>query len=215
MIHNKAFVKNARGEDFCWNARVNMDDFIDHYQLSKNREWLDAGIQYYDFLISRMDTDPDGYKGWIGPYEYDEKYWQDALVGDAILMEGILDFCVLVLEDPDLKKIYAGKANAYVENAKRNFAEKWDKRGTWYDDGPYGSYIGFNKFLTPGNLKTWITDNIDERAGLSHPFNKQMDAGQVFLRLYRITGDAAYRNRAVKIFFTAKSHFQYFDHHYC
>ena len=215
MIHNKAFVKNARGEDFCWNARVNMDDFIDHYQLSKNREWLDAGIQYYDFLISRMDTDPDGYKGWIGPYEYDEKYWQDALVGDAILMEGILDFCVLVLEDPDLKKIYAGKANAYVENAKRNFAEKWDKRGTWYDDGPYGSYIGFNKFLTPGNLKTWITDNTDERAGLSHPFNKQMDAGQVFLRLYRITGDTAYRNRAVKIFFTAKSHFQYFDHHYC
>jgi len=74
MIHNKAFVKNARGENFCWNARVNMDDFIDHYQLSKDREWLDAGIQYYDFLISRMDTDPDGYKGWIGPYEYDEKY---------------------------------------------------------------------------------------------------------------------------------------------
>jgi hypothetical protein len=53
------------------------------------------------------------------------------------------------------------------------------------------------------------------RAGISHPFNKQMDAGQVFLRLYRTTGNKFYRDRAVKIFFTAKSHFQYFDNHYC
>jgi hypothetical protein len=42
-----------------------------------------------------------------------------------------------------------------------------------------------------------------------------MDAGQVCLRLYRITGDKIYRDRAEKIFFTAKSHFQYFDNHYC
>ena len=80
MVHNPAFVENAKGENFCWHARVGMDDFIDNYQLTKNIEWLDAGITYYDFLIGKMDTDPDGYKGWIGPYEYDEKYWQDALV---------------------------------------------------------------------------------------------------------------------------------------
>ena len=106
MIHNPAFVENAKGENFCWHARVGMDEFVENYELTKNKEWLDAGVNYYDFLIGKMDTDPDGYKGWIGPYEYDGKYWQDALVGDAILMEGILNFCILVLENDDLKKQY-------------------------------------------------------------------------------------------------------------
>jgi hypothetical protein len=215
MIHNPAFVENAKGENFCWHARVGMDDFIDNYQLTKNIEWLDAGVKYYDFLVGKMDTDPDGYKGWIGPYEYDEKYLQDALVGDAILMSGILDFCVLVLEDEHLKNQYRDKANSYVELAKKSFVEKWDKRGTWYEDGPYGAYTGFSKFLNPANPKEWLSDSSVNRVGISHPFNKQMDAAEVCLRLYRITGDKIYRGRAEKIFFTLKSHFQYFDNHYC
>lgn len=215
MINNPAFIENAKGENFCWHARVGMDRYIEHFQLTGNKEWLDAGITYYDFLISRMDTDPDGYKGWIGPYAYDEKYWQDALVGDAILMTGILDFCILVLENDHLKKIYGKKANAYVDIAKKDFIEKWDKRGIWYEDGPYGAYTGYHNFLKPGNLKQWIYGPDVERAEISHPFNKQLDVGQVCLRLYRITGNAFYRDRAERIFFTLKSHFQYFDNHYC
>ena len=42
-----------------------------------------------------------------------------------------------------------------------------------------------------------------------------MDVGEVCLRLYRITGHKIYRDRAERIFLTAKSHFQYFDNHYC
>ena len=49
---------------------------------------------------------------------------------------------------------------------------------------------------------------------MSHPFNKQMDAAQVCLRIYRVTGEKFYWDRAEKIFFTAKSRFQYFDDHY-
>jgi len=215
MIRNPAFVENAKGEDFCWNAAYDMGRFVEYYELTKNTEWLDAGISYYDFLISKMDTDPDGYKGWIGPYEYDHRYWQDALVGDAIIFKGLLDFSVLVLEQKNLNKAYSAKANAYVALASREFVEKWDKRGTWYEDGPYGSYIGFNKFLKPGDLSRWITDTTVIRTGISHPFNKQLDAGQVFLRLYRLTAKKAYRDRAQRIYFTFKSHFQYFNGHYC
>ncbi|MGV8879260.1 MAG: hypothetical protein ACOH2A_09530 [Sphingobacteriaceae bacterium] len=215
MIHNPAFKDNPRGEGFCWNARYGMDEFIENFRLTQNTAWLDAGFKYCDFLIGQLDTDPEGYKGWIGPYQYDDKYWQDALVGDAILFSGILDFSVLVLEDKGLKQKYGDKANAYVQNAERNFAEKWDKRGTWYDDGPYGAYTGFQKFIDPGKPDVWITEADVNRAGVSHPFNKQMDAGQVFLRLYRITGNQHYKDRAQKIFFTVKSHMQYFDDHYC
>lgn len=214
MIHNPAFVENAKGENFCWHARVGMNQFIDNYELTKNTEWLDAGIQYYDFLVSKMDTDPDGYKGWIGTYGYDEKYWQDSHVGDAILLTDILDFSVLVLEDKALKSKYEDKANSYVQLAAKHFVEKYDKRGTWIEDGPYGSYIGFNKFLKPGDFTEWVQDPNVSRAGISHPFNKQMDAALVCLRLYRITGNKFYRDRGERIFFTAKSHFQYHDNHY-
>ena len=108
MINNPEFVKNANGENFCWHARVGLDQFVENYELTKNTKWLDAGIKYYDFLIGKMATDPDGYKGWIGVYGYDDNYWQDALVGDAILIEGILDFSVLVLEDNALKSQIRG-----------------------------------------------------------------------------------------------------------
>ena len=214
MINKPSFIENANGENFCWHARVGMNQFIDNYQLTKNTEWLDAGIQYYDFLVSKMDTDPDGYKGWIGSYGYDEKYWQDSHVGDAILLTDILDFSVLVLEDKALKSKYQDKANSYVQLAAKHFAEKYDKRGTWIEGGPFGSYIGFNKFLKPGDLTEWVYAPNVSRADISHPFNKQMDAAQVCLRLYRITGNKFYRDRAERIFFTAKSHFQYHDNHY-
>lgn len=215
MIGNPAFVKNAKGENFCWHARVGMEDFINNFRLTNNTGWLDAAVKYYDFLIGKMDTDPDGYKGWIGPYGYDDKYWQDALVGDAILMAEILDFCIVAGENDTLKSKYKDKISLYVKTAKKDLVEKWDKRGCWYEDEPYGSYIGFNKFLKPGKLNEWIIDPQTNRAGISHPFNKQMDVGQVCLRLFKITGDKIYRDRAEKIFFTAKSHFQYFDNHYC
>ncbi|MDD2380176.1 MAG: hypothetical protein PHV35_00605, partial [Mariniphaga sp.] len=83
---NKPFQKlHYTGEGYCWQARVGMDRFIEYYELTGDTEWLDAGIKYYDHLLNKRETDPDGYKGWIGPYGYDKNYWQDALVGDAIL----------------------------------------------------------------------------------------------------------------------------------
>jgi hypothetical protein len=81
------------------------------------------------------------------------------------------------------------------------------------DDGPYGCYIEFSKYLRPGNLKEWFTPAVS-RGGTSHPFNKQMEVGQVSLRLYRLTGMKKYKDRAEKIYFTAKSHFQFFNDHY-
>jgi hypothetical protein len=214
MINNPSLVENAKGESFCWHARVGMNQFIDNYEATKNTQWLDAGIKYYDFLVSKMDTDPDGYRGWIGPYGYDEKYWQDSHVGDAILINDLLDFSVLVLEDKDLKEKYGTKANEFVQLARKDFVEKYDKRETWIEDGHYGSYIGFNKFLNPGDFSKWVYAPNVSRAGISHPFNKQMDAAQVCLRLHRITGDNFYRDRAERIFFTAKSHFQLHGNHY-
>lgn len=214
MINNPV-LKKLDGENFCWNAAVGIQTFVDNYELTKNTEWLDAGIKYYDFLISKLETDPDGYKGWIGEYGYDSKYDQDALVGDAIIFRGILDFSVLVLDNKDLKKKYGEKANEYAKITAHDFIEKNDKRGCWKEDGPYGNYVGFDKYLAKDNHKVWIYGPKVDRSGLTHPFNKQMDVGGVCLRLWKITGNKFFKDRAEKIFFTAKSHFQYYDNHYC
>src|ERR1035437_4512740 len=126
MINNPDFIKYPNGEDFCWRARVGMDQFVNFFKLSGDTRWLDAEIRYYDFLIGKLVTDPDGYKGWIGVYGYDEKFLMDALVGDAILFDGILNFSTLVAEDNSLRNKYMDKANSYVEIAIKDFFEKWD-----------------------------------------------------------------------------------------
>ena len=213
MINNPA-LKNKDGELFCWYAVNGMQVFAENYEVTKNTAWLDAGIKYYDYCISKMETDPDGYKGWIGEYGYDSKYDQDALIGDAIMFEAMLDFSVIVLENKDLKKKYGEKANEIVRLAAHDLIEKNDKRGCWIEDGPYGGYVGFNKYLAKDNHKIWIYGPKVDRSGLSHPFNKQEVVGTVCLKLWRITGNKFYRDRAERIFFTAKSHLQYFNDHY-
>ena len=120
-----------KGETFCWNAVYEMNAFLNNYLITKDTQWLDYGVMYYNYLIGKMETGPDGYKGWIGPYMYDSKYWCDSHVGDAILLREILDFSVLVLEDNNLKTKYAPIANSYVEIAKKHLIEKWDNRNTW------------------------------------------------------------------------------------
>jgi hypothetical protein len=39
-----------------------------------------------------METAPDGYRGWIGPYIYGPQVWCDVRVGDAILASPTLHF---------------------------------------------------------------------------------------------------------------------------
>jgi hypothetical protein len=204
----------AKGETFCWYAKPGMEQYITNYDISKNTEWLDAAIKYNDFLIGKMDVDPDGYRGWIGPADAGD-LWQDAMVGDAILCEGIIEFCVLVKENKDLNKKYGPKADEYLRMIKKDFFEKYDKRGCWVEDGPYASYIGFPKYVNKNNMKVWVTGPRNTNPGISNPFNKQMDAGILAIKMWRITKDKHYWDRAEKIFFTAKSHFQYFDDHYC
>jgi hypothetical protein len=214
MINNPSFKENAKGEAFCWHARHGMDQFVDNYALTKNTAWLDAGVRYFDWLISKMDAGPDGYKGWVGPYMYDKNYWIDSHVGDAILLNGILNFSVLVLEDKNLKSKYGDKAKIYAGIAKKHLIEKNDKRGTWREDGPIGAYVSYEKYMEPGNFKEWKYGSEVVKSGLSHPFNKQMDMGQVCLRIYRITGEKFYRDRAEKIFLRMKRQLQLTDNHY-
>ena len=215
MINNPNYKTSPGGESFCWHASADMPLYVANYRLSNNTEWLDAGVKYYDWLISKMITDPDGHRGWIGVYDYNRNYWGDAIVGDALLLSKMLEFSELVLKDNNLKEKYRDKALSYIKVAEKDFVEKWDYKGCWYDDAPYGSYMFSTKYLKPDNLKEWATIKSGSNSGVSLPFNMQAEAAKVLLSLYKTTGKQKYWDRAQSIYFTAKSNFQYFDDHYC
>jgi hypothetical protein len=185
VIGNPNLKKFPKGENFCWHAAYDLGRFVEGYRAFGDTAWLDAGLRYYEFLVRNLDTGPDGYLGWIGPYEYDESLWCDVHVGDAILFDGLLGFAEVVSADPKLQARYGEAARRYVALARGNLFEKWDARGTWMVDGPYGARRSRNRYGAPGNLKDWpIRDDI-KNSNLALPFNKQEDVGAAALKLYR------------------------------
>lgn len=210
---NLKIAGQVTGEDFCWHAAYAADDFVRAYQAYGDTAWLDQGQRYFDWLVSLMATGPDGYRGWIGPYVYDPKVWCDVHVGDAILVSPMLHFAEVVLADPLLAQRYGERARAYIQLARRDLMEKWDARGTWRVDGEGGAYVSWDHYLEPGRLEAWQRLGAD-KSGLSLPYNKQMDMGVIALRLYRLTGEEPFGERARQIFWQFKSRLQYFDDHY-
>lgn len=203
------------GEGVCWHAAHGAGEFLAGFRRTGDAGWLDAAQAYFDALIAKLHLSPDGYRGWVGPFIYNKELIADVHVGDAILVNPMLEFAETVLKSPDaaLKAKYEAKAREYVALAKRDLIEKWDVRGTWLEDGPYGAYIGWNKYMTAGRLDAW-QDLADAKSGISLPFNKQNDMAIASLRIYRITGEEPYRQRALRIFLFQKSRMCLFDDHY-
>jgi hypothetical protein len=203
------------GEDFAWHAAYGMSGFLEGYEATGDTVFLDWGVRYYDALIARMAEGPDGYEGWIGPFEYNDKYWCDDHVADAILFDGILDFGFAVSRVPKLQVKYGAKVRHYVELAKKDVFEKWDARGTWHEDGPFGVYVAWDRYGNPGQYKDWsVKLACSANSNLSLPFNKQIDVGVVALRIWQITGEKKYKQRAEKIFGFMKSRMQRYKDEY-
>lgn len=196
------------GEGWAWHANWHLPYFVRAYRAWQDTAWLDAGVKYYDYLVSRLQRGPDGYMGWIGPYIYDNTQWADVHVGDAILSNGLLSFAELVLANVELRATYGEKARCYVSLIEEHLFEKWDERGTWYEHGQFGGYFSWNKYLNPGDLSEWHQRDHIRNSNLSLPFNKNNQMGAAALRLYRITGNTSYRDKAMKIFATLKSRLQ-------
>lgn len=202
-LHEKGF-----GEVFCWNAAYSLPHFLRAYQAWNDAAWLDWGVRYYEFIVSKLQTGPDGYKGWIGPYVYDESVWCDVHVGDAILCDGLLDFALAVAADKRLSDKYGKQAERYAEIARKHVWEKWDARGTFEPDGACGGYRSWNRYGTPGELKNWLVKDDIKNSRLSLPFNKQNDMAVVSLKLYRLTREERFLRRAAQIFAFHKSRMQ-------
>ena len=203
----------STGEDFCWRAAANLEAFYKAYYVWKSRTWLDYAVKYYDEVLEKSVVGPDGYRGWIGPYLFQKPLQTDTHIGDGIIAKGLLGFSEIVLSSDRYKEIYGKEAQAYVDYVEKHVIEKWDKRGTWIEDGPYGYYKTWDWFKDPGK-SDWSRRPSVTYANMSYAFNKQETLGIVALRLWRITGKEQYRERAERIFRLVKSRFQLIDGYY-
>jgi hypothetical protein len=215
IMLNPVLHQNFGGEEFAWHAANYGDLFVKGYLVWKDTAWLNWGIRYYDFIRSHMQTCPDGYIGLIGPTFRQNGLWNNEEISDALMANLMLEFSELVLNDPNLERIYSKKANEYVAFCKKHMLEKWDKRGLWREIGGYGDYIFGNYFVKPNDLSKWIMDDkIQISARLSLQYNMGNCLGITNLRMYRLTGGKMYRDKAEKLFFRMKSNFQFFNDHY-
>jgi hypothetical protein len=202
------------GEQWAWVVNYHVHGFTLGFEAYQDLAWLDKAVQFYDFALSRLRRAPDGYLGWIGPYIYDGSLWTDVHVGDALVFNPMLRFAQIVVADRALRRRYGGAAHRYVRLAQRHLMEKWEARGSWREDGPYG-YVGYwDHFVEPGDLRRFVVRGDAPFANSSQQFNKQMDMGIAALRLYQLTGEEHYLRRATQVFATHKSHLQLFDDHY-
>ena len=94
--------------------------------------YLDAAQRYFDALIDRLHTSPDGHRGWVGPYIYDESVIGDVHIGDAILVNHMLEFALFARAElaAELQAPYADAAQVYIDLAE-HLSAKWIDRGTW------------------------------------------------------------------------------------
>ena len=206
---NSRVLGSGTGEQFCWYAAYSAGDFLDAYEAFRNPKWLEAAETFYDFCISRLQKDPDGYEGWIGDPISSEgaQLSTDAVVGDAILCESLVRFACLVKDQPALRARFGASADRYAALATRICWEKWNRRGCYYQDAAgWGSYHTLGKLV---DLKAGKWVDAPSRV-ISDNLNKHYSVSHVILGLWRLTGKPEYKQRVMSVFGRAKSLWRYY-----
>lgn len=202
------------GNSWTWHARYTMHGFLDAYLATRDAAWLDAAMKYFDWNVSLLLTGPDGHRGWLGPVSGKPEQLGEHPVGDAIMMEPMVRFAELVLKDePALAAKYGDRARAYVALAKELMFKKWEARGIWHEDGPYGVFTEWPWYYTEQAADKWHPPAPGTRA-ITLPFNMQVHWGIVAGRIYHITGEKPWQRRALQLFNFLKSRLCLYQDHY-
>lgn len=202
------------GDGWTWHACFTMNGFIDSYLATRDTAWLDAAVKYFDWNIGLLLTGPDGHQGWLGPVPGQAGRLGEHPIGDPIMMDPMVRFAAVVLKDePALAGKYGRSARAYVALARKLMFEKWEARGIWREDGPYGVFTGWPRYYTEQEPNRW-QPSLSGRESITLPFNMQVHWGLVAARIHRITGEKAWRDKSLRIFNFVKGRLVLYDEHY-
>ena len=205
----------ASGEPIAWQWNWFLGPILEKCRNNPTDDFLQPTEKILNTLLDKMAVGPDGYKGFIGPYIYNEnEYWCDVHVSDSILISHALAFAMIVHDHPELKEKYGKSADRFLRTAKKDLIEKWNNRGTFIEDGPFGGYTEWNRFCKPNDMDNWFelkTGRPNDTPMPSLPFNKSMDMAECMLQIFYITGEQEYKNQAEKIFNRVKAAMNPFD----
>jgi len=204
LSSNRALLEQPQtGEGWVWRIYWHMPSFLLAYEIAGDARWLDVAGRFYDAVLDKAAEGPDGYRGWLGPHVHTQyPVWNDAQISDALIYATLLRFSEIVLvEQPEtLKAAHGARAERYVAMARRNLFEKWERRGTIREDGPFATVVQWDHFAPAGDPARWVAMPKQSPANMSNPHNKTLYFGTAALRLHRITGEARYRALAERIF---------------
>ena len=195
------------GEDLAWYLNADLGPILRNCQTGSD-DWMSPAESVLNMLANKMAVGPDGYKGFVGSYGYNREHWCDVHVGDAILVARMLQFAMIVHDNPTLKAKYGKSAQRFIDIAKKDLIEKWEKRGTLVIDGPFAGYKEWNMYCKSGDLKNWYRN--DAGRGINNPvpslpFNKSIDMAHCMLLIYLMTGEKMYKDTAEKIYNRVKA----------
>ncbi|MCL2744943.1 MAG: hypothetical protein FWE67_13950 [Planctomycetaceae bacterium] len=196
------------GEQVGWNWNWHISQLMDKCKQTPTDELLLPTEKILNTMFNKMSEGPDGYYGFVGPYIYNNEYWCDVHVSDAILTGHALTFAMLIHDKPELKKKYKTSYDRFIAVAKTNLIEKWDKRNTYFEDGPFAGYSEGTMFCKPNDMKNWFekaSARPNDAPAPTLPFNKDLDMAYCMLQLYYLTGEVYYKNCAEKIFNRCKA----------
>lgn len=203
----------ATGEQFTWFAAYRAHAFLDAFEATGDVAWMEAAQTYYDHCLKQgVSDDPDGFPGTIGAdigedaRRADTTLIADTVVGDANIALPLVHFAELVKAHPALAERFGARAQDYIAVTTRMCWEKWNRRGCYYQDAHgFGSYHTHPFAIAKDDRTRWVPrpDHL-----ISDNLNKHYKMGLVLLRLYRLTGQEAYRERVEAIYGRAKAMFR-------
>ena len=207
------------GEQVGWNWNWYLSQLFERIRQTPTEEWLDPTEKILNTMFDKMSEGPDGYKGFVGPYIYNNELWCDVHVSDALLVSHALTFAMIVHDKPELKAKYQESYDRFIAIARKDLIEKWEARGTYIEDGPFAGYHAWTMYCLP-NTSVFNDENnwFERTSGRPNnapepalPFNKSMDMAYCMLQIYYLTGEVSYKERAEKIFNRVKAGMNRFD----
>jgi hypothetical protein len=171
-----------KSENLCWGEAYSQNAILDLFEVGRDTTLLDEMVIRLDGMIGTMwDVPPDivpcnravyrdGFLGWGSTYYDPNKYYQEYMVHDGMIIYPVIRFVRYVYRDSSLYSVYGNKADGYLRTIEANIIKKWyvNWKGTAGQSGleleHWGGfqYLPHNQYLIFAAALLALLDMIDD-----------------------------------------------------
>jgi len=166
---------------FAWEISYALRSFVDLYNLTGNRIWLDRAISWSDHLLNYSDVNGDGEPAWGN---YNETWGTDSYefveftVHDGVISVPLLELVQLIRGRAELllNETLKQKADAYLRLVKRvvdrhhaYWTDVTVDSGYYWNDPTSDELVIVNRFAALGVAEFLLSDILQDPAYLDKP----------------------------------------------